>query len=288
MSGVGCSLLSLDDLTDGQGNAPDAALQDADADVDAAPEADAASADASEEDAAIEPDAEIDAANAKPTYPEEVLADQPIGYWRFEDVPGSTIAKATVGGINAKLAGDVAFDAEGAVGQGLHFTSGELQLGDNFDILGTMPFAAEFWAKPVVTAAYENVLYKRSSSNGGGGEHFNGYAVFFYNDKSDGGYGPFLQSEVNWSTDNRQCQTKYPANGYLHVVVTYDLANGIALYVNGASSGNCYNGNGGGPIDTTAALSIGQNFTGWLDEVALYDHTLTEERVLAHLAAGKP
>ncbi len=168
----------------------------------------------------------------------------------------------------------------------MRFTSGELQLGDNFDIVGTMPFAAEFWAKPIVTTMYENIFYKRSTSNDDAGEHFNGYAVFFYDDKTDGGLGPFLQAEVNWSTDNRQCQAKYPADDYLHAIVTYDLASGIELYVNGKPTGDCYNGSGG-PIDTTAILRIGQNFKGWLDEVALYDHTLTQERVLAHVAAAK-
>lgn len=285
MHGVGCSLVSLDDLSGGSGNAPDAAVQDADASQDD----DAGSiADGSTEDASVERDAElVDADASKPTYPEEVLADQPIGYWRFEDAPGSTIAKATIGDVDAQLSGNVAFDEQGAIGRGLHFQAGSLQLGDNFDIVGTMPFAAEFWAKPVVTTAYENILYKRTEIKDDAGQHFNGYAVFFYDDQSDGGFGPFLSSEVNWVTDARSCRTHYPADTYLHVVVTYDLFQGMLLYVNGKAANGCYTGEGG-PVDSTALLSFGQNFTGWLDEIAFYDHALSKDRILAHLAASKP
>jgi hypothetical protein len=41
-------------------------------------------------------------------------------------------------------------------------------------------------------------------------------------------------------------------------------------------------------VDTTANLILGYGWSGALDEIAIYEHTLTPERVSAHYQAARP
>jgi hypothetical protein len=258
---------NLDTLTD-----------DANVDVaDAAPKGDASfTTDASVTgDASSVADARADAGSA---YANAVLADEPSAYWPFEDPAGSILAADVAGSHPATPQGNVLFGVPGAVGMAVRLDGqSDLTPGDYFDILGASAFAVEFWARPDDgDAGDQNVVMKgmyRGTS---------GYVAYFR-------AGPNVQFEETWAPDSERSAFKACpiSNGFVHVVATLDTKNLIHIYVNGVEAALADETSAeGGPIADGDPLFLGQSFTGVIDEVALYDHSLSAEQVAAHYLAA--
>jgi hypothetical protein len=78
-----------------------------------------------------------------------------------------------------------------------------------------------------------------------------------------------------------------------HLAGTFD-GNTARIYVNGNSEGVRPSGGAIGPYDIKNGLGIGGGFggggsqlRGTLDEIAIYDHALSADRIAAHYAAGR-
>ncbi len=245
--------------------------------LDAASDAASASSDA----AADSGDAGADAADAGPAvspYVVAVTADRPIAWWRFEDPASSTIAvNEADGGPPAAATGTgVTFGVAGAVGNAVSLDgNGYLDVGDHYDIVGFTPFSFEAWVK-AGWQDFENVIVKRDS-------YQNGYVLYLRT-------GPQAQFEEGFGDAGDAVVWEDPVStgDFVYLVVTYDPSVGVMMYLNGVGAlmSDTFNEDGGVPGPVSASLRLGDALSGTLDEVALYGHALSVERISAHYQAA--
>jgi len=77
------------------------------------------------------------------------------------------------------------------------------------------------------------------------------------------------------------------ANTWTHVALTYD-SGAKKIYLNGQLDNETtasMNAAGTGDIAIGAALGVTEYFPGWVDEAAIFNHSLTPERLLPNIAA---
>lgn len=219
-------------------------------------------------------------------YAAAVLGDNPVAYWRLGDAAGSSQVKNDVAGgpagiiagaVTLGLAGALPGDADTAAS--FDGTTGQIHIGDFFDFVGSAPFSLEAWVYPVTVDGMNRRVLNKEPAGGGDGWDL---AI-----ASDVGlrferYGGALEDTVN--------RTAVPTDDWTHVAGTYD-GSSICVYLNGI--GTCAAATIQIP-DSLANLTIGnrdgddRHFDGRLDEVAIYDHALSANQVLAHFqAAGR-
>ncbi|HEY8079137.1 MAG TPA: LamG-like jellyroll fold domain-containing protein, partial [Labilithrix sp.] len=160
---------------------------------------------------------------------------------------------------------------------------GQLDVGDAFDFVGASAFSVELWATPALTSSFQNVAEKRAFDGGAA----DGWVLYF--NSVDGGMAEVQFEQPAWgAADQRVAWSEIDgAARPLHVVVTYDSSQGIRLYVNDVRTANAFDADGG-PIANGIALTLLGGYTGMLDELAIYDHALSQDRVAAHFhAAGR-
>jgi hypothetical protein len=216
-------------------------------------------------------------------YAEEVLKDQPLGYWRLDDSDLPNAIDASSNGNNGLYSGNVALGVDGALASGVnravHFdgVSGHIDFGDRFDFPGTAEFSLEAWVLvSVVDAGYRGIFNKVWDPG-----TYEGYEVDVSAD-----YG-LRFGRWNQGTIHDVTTTAPPIGRFTHVVATYDSVT-MRLYVNGAIA---QSGNSDLPLtNIEASFEAGQFvvacFMGVLDELAVYDKALGNERVTAHYQAG--
>lgn len=232
--------------------------------------------------------ADADAAAATSAYAAAVLADKPILYYRLgeKDIAGKALdssisgrAATFKGGVVCGVPGAIAGDPDTACRFDNNTTAVFLADGPKFT--GLVPYSLEAWARPTnVQGANGHVVAACEQ------EPNDGYAMFFYQ-----GAGPRWERETPAGTDGTQAPPISPT-GYAHLVGTYDGTT-LRLYVDGvlASSSmttKTYPGTHGQPFSIGANSNADSNhFEGDIDEVALYDHVLTQDRIKAHHDIGK-
>lgn len=284
VAAVACSLTSLDGLTGG------AAEGGADAEaVDGAPDAsngvDAPPADASPLDAAGDGGAAPAAALAA-----AILQDQPLAYWRFDELSGAVAHDATGHGHDCTYVGPVRLGAPGAVAGDtavrLPGVSGAyVDCGNGpFAFADHAPFTLEAWTSPEV---FDSVFRKIFSKEDPGTGTRRGYDLVV----TGGGTVLFER----WELGAPLCTRNAPvaAVRFSHVVAVFDGA-AMRVYVDAqASTAAACSDAGLGVV--THPLFVGAQsdanygfFQGSIDEVAIYDHALGADRVSAHFAAASP
>jgi hypothetical protein len=227
-------------------------------------------------------------------YAAVVLADKPILYLRLDDPTGdvatdaagrATMARYQGGGLQRGVPGALGNDDNKAIR--LNGETGWVNLGDNFDFVGRVPFSIELWVKPRVIDEKFRGLFTKETNEGG-----------------RQGYLLVLNQGVGLTFDRArggvvaQVATKpISATAWSHVVVTFDGMN-LRLYVNGQAAAGPTPAGLELPDTSVAAVAgarvggntpIGQaaHFDGDLDEVAVYDLALSADRVAAHHQAGR-
>src|SRR5579872_1303324 len=201
-------------------------------------------------------------------YKNAVLSNQPIAYYRLDELSGSIIHDSSSNSHSATLSGSASYGVTGALlgdsdtamgfnGSSTHIVSSGLPvLGQRYTI--------EAWFKTTSTGAQHVVdLYPQQLLIA------NGHVEF--------GPGPYIQSP----------QT-YADNHYHHVVATLDLAI-VRLYVDGAQVAVSSSMNGsvsGATLNIGHYYGGGSLFNGNIDEVAVYSGALNAAQVLAHFQAA--
>jgi glycerophosphoryl diester phosphodiesterase len=240
-------------------------------------------------------------------YADAVLADQPVGYWRFEDPAGSARATNSADGGHS-IAGvyhDVSLgspSATSALGTAATFlgagASSYVDLGssDTLMIRGdltiewwqymadgdTEDHAIICWARPGESSA-DNVLYEM---------------VVRYTEEQKEKKTPrpqfALGHEYGAGTNARlKSPDVVHPNRWYHVVAVRDAeSRSVQYYINGLPAGdpisyaesddNAQGGEAGGAAIGRLGQFDSRYFKGLLDEVAVYNHTLSAERILEH------
>lgn len=228
---------------------------------------------------------EKDAGGSK--YAAAVLLDNPIGYWRLDETSGTVAKDISGGGHDGRYAAGVGLGGTGAIaGDGAAIsittapgTEGAVTMGTDsrFAFTGTVSFSIELWVKTSTNDdAYRGVL--RRSRTG----PREGYSIWLHTGK--------VGFERTANDENVALELAIPTDTFVYVVATYDV-DWARLYINGELGKST-------PmktpiIDTGEPLTIGSGskaaefFPGSIDEIALYDKTLTKDQIKAHFDAAK-
>lgn len=223
-------------------------------------------------------------------YAATVLADKPILYYRLGETDvmkpafdssnsarSATFKGSPVCGVPGAIAGDpntaCRFDG----------TTSAVFLGAGPAFGGSPPpsYSLEGWAHPTSVAGPNGHVVAACEQ-----EPNDGYSLFFYLDQK-----PRFERETPAGTDGI-IGALIAGTTFAHLVGTFD-GTVQRLYVDGvlaqqATSTKTF------PGDQNAPFSIGANsqadtnrFVGEIDEVALYDHVLTPERIKLHHDVGR-
>ncbi|HEX3344140.1 MAG TPA: LamG domain-containing protein [Polyangiaceae bacterium] len=262
---------------DADAGKPDADAGSADADA-GKPDADAGSADA---DAAV--DAPPDAPSS--VYRAAVLADSPLAYWRLDETSGTVAHDATGHGYDGTYTGTYTLGAAGALAGDpdtavtLDGVTGQVDVGDNFDFVGQVPFSFEAWVKPtVVDSEYRHIVTKMAFDTTG--NPLTGTYVLLEQ-------GSTVLGFERWSGGATLLAVETPtfpgAGAWAYVVATFDGTAGT-LYVDGSAVQTA--GSGGGVPASGVHLLWGNLIKGVIDEAAVYGAALPAARVTAHYQAA--
>lgn len=234
-------------------------------------------------------EAGIDAPTAPP-YVAAVLADDPVAYWRFGESSGTRAADASGHGNDATYTGSVTLGETGAIAgdpdtaAGFDGATAFVDGADRFVFGGMQPFSLEAWVNPASVGPYVGIASRNDATTGPPTE---GYLLFV--GPSDGPIGFQRLDATNLTTVST---TGTPTAGaYVHVVATFDGVD-MSIYLNGEMQ-SMQTGSfaiAGATSDFVVAAEAGGTgnfFSGTIDEVAVYDHALTADRVKAHWLVGR-
>ena len=221
-------------------------------------------------------------------YATTILADTPTIFWRLGEASGTTAfdasgnarngtyasAGVTLGAVGAPLGdADTAITLDGVAGSVQEASGAGAPVGSSARSL-------EVWFKTTTATAQPLFNYGTSGS-------LSQFAVYLAGN----------QVQVKDGTDPLLTVTAASSlsdGAWHHLVVTYDGATSLAVYVDGAAVGSTQTTTGvlATVLDVTG-LEVGRDnastpvfFNGTLDEAAIYSAALTPARVAAHFAAG--
>ncbi|RIK79329.1 MAG: hypothetical protein DCC68_13495 [Planctomycetota bacterium] len=247
-------------------------------------------------------------------YHDLVAADNPVGYWRLDDAPGGSNVAANLGSagsisngvyFGAPLLGEPAI-VPNVEGTATYFdgSNDRVEVGDNAQINSGGPYlnrtvslwfnAGDTEGVDTETVNGKRVLFDEGTSQRGLNVYLDEGKLYVgaYNTSSDGAatpWGPIFLS------------TPVVANRTYHVVLSLDAATRTFTgYLDGVkfgqstAAGPLYGATTGIRIgrrtDTLyhdgASASSGDPFLGTIAEVAVFNSTLSDERVAAHYVAG--
>jgi hypothetical protein len=231
------------------------------------------------------------------TYPELVLADGPVGYWRLGEPTGaiahddspSQYHGTYVGGVTLGSPGALAGDDDTAAtfdGQ-----SGRVSVGDVLDFTGLVPYSVEAWIRPTeVDDGYRRFVSKHAFASPGGERQ--GWELWVHATGSGDTLQIGFERVRDGLFDTASSITSLAPGNWMHVVGAFDGST-LRLYLDGspAASTSVLRG----LVDRSTPLTIGvmstatdSFFGGGIDEVAIYPTALSEERVRLHHEAGGP
>ncbi len=172
-----------------------------------------------------------------------------------------------------------------------------ISLGNKLDLIGTENFTIESWFKTTDTTANPITIAGKSRNT----TPYAGYLLDLNGVTATvGDAGKITFALVDGSTTvlRRQTVAKYNDGLWHHAVVTYDGSksrSGMLVYVDGAlaSVTDHDSSSFAGSLSTTAPFEIGardgifQPFNGSIDEVIMYNRTLSASEILAHYSQTK-
>ena len=215
-------------------------------------------------------------------YSDEVLADNPVGYWRFEETSGAVAADSSGNGNDANIVGGVTLGADGALGvtgdRAMEFdgATGHIQLPGTWgDGWTELTIEAWVYTEQPITGDFQSVV---SGHNPSAFAHFQ-----LHSGGNSGVYtnAGFVATPIVPAT---------PTGQWRHVAITSRSGESI-VYVDGQQLGSA-NGAAYSSITASGNVSIGLGhaggrwFHGRIDEVAIYDTALPAERIELHHLAG--
>ncbi|MFJ5986185.1 RHS repeat-associated core domain-containing protein [Lentzea sp. NPDC092896] len=230
-------------------------------------------------------------------YRSSVLDDSPFGYWRLGETSGDTFASASARrpGADAGQRHGVLLGSDGALAGSsdkagtFDGSSSYVTLPDNITNQ-TMSVAAELWFK--TTAQGTLLSYADQSFPAAAGKS----TPILYVGTDGLLYGGFARQ--NASGPRQIVTTRQVDDGQWHHVVLSAAINTQTLYLDGAAAGTLAGFvdhgkqgrltlGGGSGKDWPASNNADFYFSGSIDEVAVYQHTLGPLAVSQHYAASK-
>jgi hypothetical protein len=225
------------------------------------------------------------AGGASSTYRDVVLADAPVGYWRLGEAAGAQAADEVAPAHDGMYVGAVSLGEQGAIAgdpdTAARFDgiSGQVVIGDYLDFPDTDAFSVEAWIDPddVQAAVCCSMIVSKQTT-----PMDDGWQIGI----AEVPQVVFVAREVDPSFEN--AGGLLPVGKWVHVVGTYDSTT-MRVYIDGvevdAVPSSVLLSDHAAPLKI-GSRDDGEIYAGLIDEVAVYDHALTPERVLAHHVAG--
>jgi hypothetical protein len=215
-------------------------------------------------------------------YQDEVLADNPVAYYRFEETSGTT-AFDTANSNDGSYVNGVLLNQPGApaLGKAASF--------DGIDDYVSTPrtvstdFTLEAWVRTTAPSLTGSQSYEGNGllwSDVGGAA--NDFAM------------AMLNNGLSFFTGNPDVTVTSAAaindGAWHHLVATRTQGGSVEIFIDGVSQGTATTNNN--PLNGNPSIMIGGNvldgryFAGLIDEVAYYPSVLSTARIRAHFRAG--
>jgi hypothetical protein len=232
------------------------------------------------------------------TYPNTILADNPVAYYRLEELVGATTANDATGSYPGTYVYDLnsTYPLLGQPG----ITTNSISLHPYSDGGGAQysyvasgyypelnpqgPFSFEAWVRPTSNPGAGDYRCPIGNFGGWGTGGGNGTGWYLYQTPAPGSTFAFVMAQTGvWVS------TGYSLFNWYHLVGTYD-GTSARFYVNGVLIGT--QAAGGFVANPVNPLGIGQRADGYgywdgnLDEVAIYTNALSAATIQAHYEAG--
>lgn len=203
----------------------------------------------------------------------------PVFHWRLDESSGTT-AYASTGGSNGTLAGSVLWDPNGGHHQGAARFDGvddRIVLGSCDATSGGQEISLSLWVKPDFVTGMERTLIAKTTGPQAS-DHV--WSITFINATAM----RFRLRTGGIVTELATPPSSLFGGAWYHIVATYDGSQ-MRLYVNASLMGSTSKT---GSVDyapqapaSIAAISTGtQAFSGWIDDVRIYDRALPDAEIL--------
>lgn len=199
------------------------------------------------------------------------------GYWKFEEGSGTVVGDSSGNGNDGMLYGDGNEWTDGRIGGGLEFDgNGDyVDIGNPSSLQITGDMTISFWTYPTNIAEHrENPIDKAYCGEFALTQEASGY-LSYYQGPNGGEVGGYMHRGWNGIFVNDQ---------WTHIVLVRDVSeHSIRVYKNGIDQGE-----GGSswedPSTSNEPITIGDGyagagFHGLIDEVRIYDRTLTQDEI---------
>ena len=194
-----------------------------------------------------------------------------VAAYGFDEGSGTGLADLSGHG-NAGTASGTTWSTAGKYGDALSFDgiSSLVTIADSASLDLTTGMTLEAWVKPTtVSSAWRDVIYK-------------GTDVYYLEATSAVSSLPAGGATIGSSTLNAYGTAPITANAWTHLALTFDGTN-LVLYVNGAQAGNSARSGtiltSANPVQIGGDSLYGQQFTGLIDEVRIYDGALSAAQI---------
>jgi hypothetical protein len=229
-------------------------------------------------------------AAGQPPYQNAVVGQNPVQYWRLNEVSGPTAANVVGSGVAGDYMGGVGFGQPGSRPPDWN----GFEAGNNAPAFnGTDAFVTTSISPFNSLTAFSMTGWFIQTAN----QSTNRIGLFGQNDVAEFGFINSTTIEF-WTPGTGAVQVAWDGSlnsRWNHIAVVADGTNGARLYLNGAevaatttevtanTSGDTFRIGGGGVYDAT-----GNFFTGQIDEVAVFNRALTGPEVQAQFLAAVP
>jgi hypothetical protein len=226
------------------------------------------------------------------SYPDEVQADGPAGYWRLDDPAGTTAVAAGgqapgtyAGGVTPAQPGALINPADRAIA--FDGTSGAVLFGNHYDFAGQAPFSLEAWVYPtVIDTGFRRIFSKETYNGATNPPTRQGYSLSF---STTANGGLFFSRASGPEVDDLSYPAGLAPNAWNYVVATYDGAI-MTLYLDGAAV--VTRKSTLALLPTAVEFSAGKRadggdfLAGKLDELAVYPVALSPLAISTHYKAA--
>ncbi|GHD45400.1 DNRLRE domain-containing protein [Mycetocola manganoxydans] len=223
-------------------------------------------------------------------YGQAVFASDPDLYWRLAETEGTTAADSSLFGASPGVYGaNVGRDTLGIVGGNAAVTTNGSQTSTIATTVSggaSTTFASELWFRTDTSTGGKLIGFENTQTGNG-----SDYDKQIYMTNS----GTLIFGVYTGGYAYVQSPATYNDNSWHHVVGVQDPT-GMKLYVdgslvasNGTTTNQGFNGYwrvGGGNLNTWPSAPSNFYFTGSIDEVAVYSHTLSATEIAGHYGTG--
>ncbi len=220
---------------------------------------------------------------ATPTNEEKGTA--PIAYWKFDDATGTNAQDSSTNNNDGTTSGATWTTEDQCIsGKCLYLTStNTVNFGDpSNDTLdmGTGDFSVSYWIRTGTSADNRNLIRKGAGA---------GTSEFRVGLNSGVPYALLGDSTVGGQVEGSVGSTSIADNKWHHVIVVFNRAGNAVGYVDGTATGTALTiSSESASISTSSSLLIGNTyatFTGFMDELKIYNFALTAAQVKANYNA---